>query len=60
MTPEEIEELVKRHKDAFAWMKEEREHNNRVEAMDDFIELHELPKDITIGELLDFCRKRAE
>ena len=28
--------------------------------MEEFIELHQLPKDTTIEELFEFCRKQAE
>ncbi len=61
MTPEEIEDLYKGHTQALeAWLKERYEYENRKEIMQTFIEQHQLPKDITIGELMRYCRGKNE
>lgn len=61
MTSEEVEGMFKGHLDALkAWLEERYDYEARKEIMDEFIETHQLPKDITIGELFEFCRKTAE
>jgi len=62
MKPEtDPEKIFKSHKEAFgAWFKEKREFENKQKIMDTFIEENKLPKDITIGELFEFCRRKAE
>ncbi len=54
-------ELQREHKaDLAALLREQRDMDDKEKIVETFIEQYQLPKDITMGELLEFCRKQAE